>query len=226
MEGEPMAMKKFRLRIYHDHFTEDVEASLPPERRVIFCVAGDARLASAARSERIGTDQAWFSDGLVNVRGEAEGARLWRWELVAPDTAPGEIRGDGIRSVNAGDYEIGIDVSVGRLMRLDRVSFPLGGEALTHLHAAPGVRCLETGNLLLESLGKRLRVWPGDSWVEHGPDPVYAKASQKVLSSFVRVMIVPADYRGRSTITYVRPEDKDRPKSQSYKRYLEEPIDL
>jgi hypothetical protein len=55
---------------------------------------------------------------------------------------------------------------------------------------------------------------------------VYAKASEKVLSSFVRVMIVPEEYRGRSTITYVQPEDKDRPKLQSYKRYLEEPIEL
>jgi hypothetical protein len=39
-------------------------------------------------------------------------------------------------------------------------------------------------------------------------------------------MIVPEEYRGRSTITYVRPEDKDRPKSQNYTRYLEEPITL
>lgn len=221
-----MAVKKFRLRIYHDHFTDGVEALLPGELRVIFCVAGDAKLSSAVRSETITTDQAWFSDGVVNVRGEMEGARLWRWELVQPDTAPGEIRGTGIKSINAGDYEIDIDVSVKRLMRVDRVSFPLGGEALTHVHAAPGVRCLETGNLLLESLGKRYRVWPGDSWVEHGPDRVYAKASQKELSSFVRVMIVPEEYGGRSTITYVRPEDKDRAKLQSYKRYLEEPIAL
>jgi hypothetical protein len=39
-------------------------------------------------------------------------------------------------------------------------------------------------------------------------------------------MIVPEEYKGRSTITYVRPEDKDKPKSQSYTRYLEEPITL
>ena len=65
-----------------------------------------------------------------------------------------------------------------------------------------------------------------DSWVEHGPDQVYAKASERELTAFVRVMIIPASYRGRSTITYVRPEDQDKPKSQSYKRYLEEPIAL
>lgn len=160
------------------------------------------------------------------LRGTVGGARLWRWELVSPGAARGEIRRPGIKSVDAGDYEIGVDASGGRLMRLDRVSFPLGGEALTHVHAAPGVRCLVSGSLLLDSQGVRYRVWPGDSWVEHGPDQVYAKASERELTSFVRVMIVPEAYRGRSTITYVRPEDQSKPKSQSYTRYLEEPITL
>jgi hypothetical protein len=219
-----MAHKKFRLRIYHDHLTEGATATLPNARRVIYCVAGQAALSSAGRQQVLADDQAWFSDRETTVRGEVEGARLWRWELVSPDEAAGEIHATAIKSFNAGDYEIEVDTSVKRLMRLDRVSFPLGGEALTHVHAAPGVRCLVTGNLLLESVGARYRVWPGDSWVEHGPDQVYAKASEKQLSAFVRVMIIPEEYRGRSTITYVRPEDKDKPKSQSYTRYLEEPI--
>ena len=221
-----MSVKKFRLRIYHDHLTEGAGAALAAERRVIFCVSGAAALSAPGRSQTVVTDQAWFSDQAVTLRGEDEGARLWRWELVQPGAAPGEIGQDGIKSVKAGDYEIDIDTSVKRLMRLDRVSFPPGGEALTHVHAAPGVRCLLTGNLLLETSGKRYRIWPGDSWVEHGPDRVYAKASEREPSSFVRVMIVPEEYRGRSTITYVRPEDKDRPKSQNYTRYLEEPITL
>jgi hypothetical protein len=221
-----MTVKKFRLRIYHDHLTEGATATLAAERRVIFCVSGDAALSAPGRSQSIAADQAWFSDQAVALRGEGEGARLWRWELAPPGAVPGEIGRDGIRSAMAGDYEIALDTAAKRLMRLDRVSFPLGGEALTHVHAAPGVRCLLTGNLLLETSGRRYRLWPGDSWVEHGPDRVYAKASEKELTSFVRVMIVPEEYRGRSTITYVRPEDKDRPKPQSYTRYLEEPIAL
>ena len=126
----------------------------------------------------------------------------------ALDTPPGEIKQTGIKSINAGDYEISLDTSIKRIMRLDRVSFPLRGEALTHIHAAPGVRCMLAGNLLLDSVGHRYRAWPGDSWVEHGPDHVYAKASENELSSFVRVMIVPEEYRGRSTITYVRADDR------------------
>ncbi len=221
-----MASTPFRLRIYHDHVTERVEARLPGARRVVYCVAGDATLSDAAGEKALTDDGAWFGTGEVRVRGGPEGARLWRWELVAPDAAPGELRVEGIKSTSAGDYPLEIDASVPRLMRLDRVSFPVGGEALTHVHAAAGVRCQLTGSLLLVSQGRTYRVFPGDSWIEHGPHPVYAKASERHLSSFVRVMIIPAEYRGRSTITYVRPEDAQKPKSQSYQRYLEEPIAL
>lgn len=221
-----MAKQKLRLRIYHDHFTEGASATLPKARRVIYCVAGQAAVSASGRNETLTDDKAWFSDDECTVRGEIEGARLWRWELVAPNEDPGEIHGAAIKSVKAGDYEVELDTSIKRLMRLDQVSFPLGGEALTHVHAAAGVRCLLKGNMLLESLGHRFRVWPGDSWVEHGPDQVYAKASEKELTAFVRVMIIPEEYRGRSTITYVRAEDKDKPKSQSYVRYLEDPVEL
>jgi hypothetical protein len=219
-------MTMFRLRIYQDHFTEEVQAQLPAERRVLYCVAGCAEIKDAEKTETVKGDGAWFSAKATTVRGRDEGACIWRWELVTPDAPSGELKGEGIISRLAGDYEIKVDTSVKRLMRLDRVSFPLGGEALTHIHAAAGVRCLLEGNLLLDSVGHRYRVWPGDPWVEHGPDSVYAKASEHQLSSFVRVMIVPEQYKGRSTITYVNADDLEKPKSQSYKRYLEEPISL
>ena len=221
-----MANESFRLRIHHDHFTEGVEASLPPGRRVVYCVAGDATIHAPDGSTALTDDAAWFGTGEARIVAGPEGARLWRWELVAPGAGPGEIHATGVKSTDAGDYALEIDTSVARLMRLDRVSFPLGGEALTHVHAAAGVRCQLSGSLLIESQGKRYRVFPGDSWIEFGPHPVYAKASERHLSSFVRVMIIPAEYRGRSTITYVRPEDAAKPKSQTYKRYLEEPIQL
>lgn len=219
-------MSKFRLRIYHDHFTEETEVRLPAARRILYCVAGCAEISDPDRAETVRSDGAWFSSLQTAVRGKEEGACIRRWELVAPDAPSGEMAGDGIRSRNAGDYEVEIDTSSKWLMRLDRVSFPLGGEAFTHTHAAAGVRCLLEGNLLIELLGHRYRVWPGDSWVEHGPDEVYAKASEHQLSSFVRVMIVPEQYQGRSTITYVKAEDQEKPKSQSYKRYLEEALVL
>ncbi len=221
-----MSKRKYRLRVFQDHLTEGSVAALNKANRIVYCVAGQATLTAGGRDEVLADDVARFTDVECTIRGEGEGARLWRWELVAPGEGPGEIDATGIKSVNAGDYEIELDTSVKRLMRIDQVSFPLGGEAFTHVHAAPGVRCLLRGNLLVETPDHRMRFWPGDPWVEHGPEPVYAKASEKEPTSFVRVMIIPEEYRGRSTITYVRAEDKDKPKSQSYVRYLEEPISL
>ena len=221
-----MTKKNFSLRIYHDSLTEGASATLPKARRIIYCVAGQAAISAAGRNETLTDDMAWFSNEECTIQGEVEGARLWRWELAGPDDSPGEICEPAIKSVQAREYGVELDTSIERLMRLDQVSFPPGGEALTHVHAAPGVRCLIKGNLLLETQGHRFRVWPGDSWAEQGPDEVYARASEKEPTAFVRVMIVPNEYRGRSTITYVREEDKDKPKSQNYKRYLEEPIAL
>lgn len=218
------AKSKFRLRIYQDHFTERAESKLNPARRIIYCVAGNATIEGGGKQAKPKKDDSWFSSEAIAIRGEVEGGRLWRWELVPADAPIDVLRGESIKSVIAGDYELDVDTSVKQLMRLDRVSFPLGGEALTHIHAAPGVRCLLEGNLLLRSMGHEYRVWPADPWLELGPDSVYAKASEHELTSFVRVMIIPAEYRDRSTITYVKAEDKDKPKSQSYKRYLEESI--
>ena len=43
-------------------------------------------------------------------------------------------------------------------------------------------------------------VRPGETWFERGPDPIYARASEEP-TSFVRAMIVPRSYEGRTTIT-------------------------
>jgi hypothetical protein len=39
-------------------------------------------------------------------------------------------------------------------------------------------------------------------------------------------MILPRELIGRSSIRYVRAEDLDRPKSQSYQIFLDEPFEL
>ena len=41
---------------------------------------------------------------------------------------------------------------------------------------------------------------------------------------FVRVMILPMAYLARSSVEYLREEDKAKPKSQSYKIFVDMPI--
>ena len=111
-------------------------------------------------------------------------------------------------------------------MRCDRVDFPLGGIAYTHTHRGPGIRCLLTGGINVAVNGAEHRVAPGQAWFEAGPDPVLATASADELTSFVRVMILPAALRGKSSISYVLPEDQDKPKRQTYQLFVDDPIVL
>src|SRR5580692_10032427 len=99
-----MALTSYCLRIYHDHLTEGAAEALPKARRIIYCVAGHATLSASGKSQTITDDQAFFSDGECSVRGDGEGARLWRWELVDMKAPPGEIRAKAIKSFDAGDY--------------------------------------------------------------------------------------------------------------------------
>ena len=106
--------------------------------------------------------------------------------------------------------------------RCDRVGFPPGGEALTHVHQGPGIRCLLAGSIRIDSEGASHSFAPGEAWFEAGPQPVYAAASRETPSAFARVMILPRSCHGKSSIRYVRPEDADKPKSQTYQIFADE----
>ena len=67
---------------------------------------------------------------------------------------------------------------------------------------------------------------PGGAWFEAGPIPVFAQAAADRASRFIRVMILPARLKGTSSISYVNAEDRDKPKSQSYKIFVDTLIDV
>jgi hypothetical protein len=54
----------------------------------------------------------------------------------------------------------------------------------------------------------------GESWYEGADDPVLATASGTEDTAFVRVLLLPAEWAGRRTITYVDPDDEDKPRLQ------------
>ena len=67
---------------------------------------------------------------------------------------------------------------------------------------------------------------PGGAWFESGPAPVFAQGAADRPTRFVRVMVLPASLKGKSSISYVRPEDRDKPKSLSYKGYVDAVIEV
>jgi quercetin dioxygenase-like cupin family protein len=112
------------------------------------------------------------------------------------------------------------------LVRCDRVDFPLGGVAYRHTHPGPGIRYLLHGEIEIVTEERSSFYGPGGAWFEEGPEPVLAKASEHHHTSFVRVMILPAEWEGKRTIRYVDPADADLPKLQRATIHLERRIRL
>ena len=222
-------MKDYRLRIVHDHLERGQSILLPQLHCVVFCRQGRLRLTANGTVTEIKTDRAAYTGINTELESLEDGSIAWRWELEVVDEAISAGVGPqpgGISNVK-GIYQLpALKDGVQYALRCDRVSFPPGGEALTHTHAAAGVRCVHTGEIFIDSLGHQWTAKPGDTWLERGPESVYAKALNEGPMNFVRVMLVPETHFGRSTISYVRPEDQDKPKSQTYQRFLEEPVVL
>ena len=117
-----------------------------------------------------------------------------------------------------------VDVRAGWLMRHDRIDFPPGGIAYRHTHPGPGIRYLLFGELMIESDGESHRYRAGEPWFERGPEPVLATASDTTETAFVRVLLLPGEWAGKRTITYVDPADEERPKLQRPTVYGEYPV--
>ncbi len=110
------------------------------------------------------------------------------------------------------------------LLRGDSVAFPPGGCAFLHTHQGPGIRCLIEGGIRIDTLGQSTSYGPGGAWFEAGPHPVFAQAAADRPSRFIRAMILPRALVGKSSIRYVNDADRDRPKSQQYKVFVDVPI--
>ena len=227
MLPEPPEAKAYLLRMHHDRLDPSAEVALPACIRVAYVVEGAVEVLADGRTTVVEADAATQATAAMTLRAGTAGAVIWRWELVpapAPELAPAE--GNGVRSRHAGTYAFTLDPRLQRMIRCDRVDFPPGGIAWHHIHAGPGVRCVLKGALFVASGGAQFRGTPGTTWFERGPEEVFAEAAADEPTSFVRVMVIPRSYAGRSTITYVRPEEAEFPRRQTYERYVEADIEI
>jgi len=112
------------------------------------------------------------------------------------------------------------------LLRCDRVDFPPGAIAYRHCHPGPGIRCLLFGAIEIETEGRKTVYGPLGAWFESGPEPVVATASSELATAFVRVMLLPREWRGRRTVRYLDPADAERPRLQQAKIYFDVDVAL
>ena len=215
-------MSSYLLRLYAETQPAGAGAApLPPLPRAIYVVSGSAIVRAAGQAAALEANSAWCGSVAPTVTAGKNGVHLLHWELVRKDAAAAQT-GEDSASLLTLEQEITLDPASAYLLRCDRVGFSAGGEALTHTHQGPGIRCLLTGSIRIDSEGSSHSYMPGEAWFEAGPQPVYAAASRESATAFVRVMILPRSCHGKSSIRYVRPEDADKPKTQIYQLFADE----
>lgn len=218
-----MTTPAMELRLVEDVIAAGGRLALPNDgvHRICYVVHGEI----ASGDARIRDDHAIGVSRAAELTAAACGATVWRFEL-APEAAPALVLAprDGVTREKL-RQKIAWPVADRVLIRADSVSFPPGGCAYLHTHQGPGIRCLIDGGIRIDALGHSASYGPGAAWFESGPDPVFAQAADRA-SRFIRVMVLPAALLGRSSIAYVNAEDREKPKSQVYKGFVDQLIDI
>jgi quercetin dioxygenase-like cupin family protein len=111
------------------------------------------------------------------------------------------------------------------MLRIDEVCFPVGAIAHRHTHQGAGLRYLIRGSLRIEAADHTQVMNPGDIWFEPSNTPVRAVALQSAgVTSFVRAMVIPASFAGKSTFSLVDTADAALPRLQMTHRHLDLPL--
>jgi hypothetical protein len=208
------------LRLYEDCISGGAAAvSLPALARMIFVVHGEVMIGGKA----LGDGEAWSGEGACSLTAGKSGVTLWRFELAASGSGSDPIQG-ALRSQEKLAAALETIPQGELLLRGDSVGFPPGGCAFLHKHWGPGIRCLLDGGIRIDTHGRSTSYGPGSAWYETGTDPVFAQAAADRPSRFIRVMILPRELLGKSSIMYVNEDDKAKPKAQQYRVFVDAPL--
>ncbi len=211
----------YEMRLFEDTLFDGEEVRFDdPTPRALYVAAGSIFVDG----DDVPSDEGLVSTDAVTLHAGGDGATVWRWE-VRPADAEANVYAHRTTLRLAGRIDPAA-IADELLIRLDSVAFPPGGMALLHTHQGPGIRCLREGEIRIDTEGRSSSYGPGGAWFESGPAPVFAQASMDVASRFIRAMVLPRALLGASSIRYVNDEDRDKPKSQTYRVFAERPIEL
>jgi hypothetical protein len=207
------------LRLCEDILSSGAALALPALPRMIFVLHGTVSIVERS----LGDGEAWHGEGPLTLNAGNHGASVWRWELASGGADLPEQLLPGVRSREKLSAHLQTMPDGELLLRGDSVAFPAGGSALPHRHQGPGIRCLIEGGIRIDTHGSSTSYGPGGAWYESGPDAVFAQAANRP-SRFIRVMILPRNLLGKSSIQYVNEEDKNKPRVQRYEILADAPI--
>ena len=209
------------LRLYEDVLSSDAgNLRLPALSRMLFVVHG----AVIVDGRSLADGEAWHGQCEVTLKPGEAGVTIWRFEFAPASTSDGIAAGQGVISQLKLSAALETLPKGELLLRGDSVAFLPGGCAYLHRHQGPGIRCLIEGGIRIDTHGRSTSYGPGGAWYETGPDAVFAQAAADRATRFIRLMLLPRDLLGKSSIQYVNEDDKSRPKSQSYQIFVDAPI--
>jgi hypothetical protein len=221
--------RNLSLRLYEDTLAANAPpVYLPATPRAIYVREGGATLETGLGGRWVDAGAAEVTEDVVTISVGSEPTVLWRWELVEGSIAVSEAlpsapsAGTQVKLV----ADVVLDDRFQWLMRCDSVSFPPGGVALTHVHQGPGIRICLSGEIRIETNGSVGTYPPGCAWFEEGPLAVLAPTTDMSPTTFVRCFLLPRELKGKSSIRYVRAEDAQAPKVQTYRVYAERYISV
>jgi|SRR5689334_7676761 len=218
----------YRLSLYKDEAAPQSKISLPAGGmvRAIYVIHGGLRVRAGKFSGVLGGNSAFHTSDELQLGAGHLVTWALRWELARAGSPDTTATGEGVTSRKLLTAPMQLDTKSEYLLRCDRVDFPPDGEALTHTHKGGGIRCLLMGGIDIHTKNTVHRYAPLEPWYEAGPDPVYAKAAPAAATGFARVMILPRELLGKSSIAYVKAEDLSKPKNQKYQVFVDTPIAL
>ena len=195
----------YALSFYHDQVAAGgaTRSALPAAHRLLYVRHGHATVNGEAMAE----GQSAYLDGPVSIAAADSWCQIWRWDLVLPNLEPLLLDGMGVlSSLRMSRIITTFPMPEGSpwLLRLDQINTPAGRIADRHQHPGPGIRCLVEGTFNVQQDAESARdLMPGDAWWETGSDTVIAWGSRQMASRFVRGMVLPTEWEGKATGTWL-----------------------
>jgi len=195
----------FALNFYHDQIAADGAAAvpLPAAHRLVYVRHGRVAVNGTAMN----AGEAVYCGEPLALQSAGEWGQLWRWELAAPNAAPQLHQGMGaLSSLRMARVITTHAMPEGSrwLLRLDQITTAAGRIADRHQHPGPGIRCLLEGSFNVQQNAESARdLCPGDAWWETGSDTVVAWSSPQMAARFLRGMVLPVEWEGKVTGTWL-----------------------
>jgi len=195
----------FSLNLFHDQVIAGGASALPlpAAHRLLYVRFGRAVI----NGQTVDADTGLYCDGPVTLQSAGEWSQVWRWEIAQPNGVPPLFAGAGVLSMlRMSRVVTSLVMPAGSqwLFRLDQITSAANRIADQHQHPGPGIRCLLEGMFNVQQNAESGRNFaPGDAWWETGSDTVIAWGSPQMHARFLRGMILPVEWEGKVTGTWL-----------------------